>query len=137
VGKDAVIDIKLETGAISEVVNVTGGSEALVEKDTVQISTTFQEKKIKELPAAPGTGTGSGLDQLAFLAPGVTPGFGNINANGMQLSINGNRSRSTRTTTGDTGARGLVRWSNDFSLSFPRAPRATSGYYSTGNCKSF
>jgi outer membrane receptor protein involved in Fe transport len=96
VGKDAVIDIKLETGAISEVVNVTGGGEALVEKDTVQISTTFQEKKIKELPGTPGTG--GGLDTLALLAPGVTPGFGNVNANGMQLSINGNRSRSTNFT---------------------------------------
>jgi len=58
VGKDAVIDIKLETGEISEVVNVTGGSEALVEKDTAPISATFQEKKIKELPGTPGTGGG-------------------------------------------------------------------------------
>src|SRR5262245_43585780 len=34
-GKDTVIDAKLEPGAISEVVNVTGGAEsALVEKDT-------------------------------------------------------------------------------------------------------
>src|SRR5262245_27813793 len=82
VGKDAVIDIKLETGAISEVVNVTGGSEALVEKDTVQISTTFQEKKIKELPGTPGTG--GGLDTLALLAPGGAPGFGTGHANGMQ-----------------------------------------------------
>jgi outer membrane receptor protein involved in Fe transport len=96
VGKDTVIDIKLETGAISEVVNVTGGSEALVEKDTVQISTTFQEKKVNELPVAPGTG--GGLDRLAALAPGVTPGFGNLMANGMQISVNGNRSRSTNFT---------------------------------------
>jgi hypothetical protein len=83
IGKDAVIDVKLETGAISEVVTVTGGNEALVEKDTVQISTTFQEKKISELPNTPGTG--GGLDRLALLAPGVTPGFGNVNANGVQI----------------------------------------------------
>jgi outer membrane receptor protein involved in Fe transport len=96
IGKDAVIDVKLETGAISEVVTVTGGNEALVEKDTVQISTTFQEKKISELPNTPGTG--GGLDRLALLAPGVTPGFGNVNANGVQISVNGNRSRSTNFT---------------------------------------
>src|SRR5262249_6989397 len=96
IGKDAVIDVKLEAGAISEVVTVTGGSEALVEKDTVQISTTVSEKKINELPFTPGTG--GGLDRLALLAPGATTGFGNVNANGVQISVNGNRSRSTNFT---------------------------------------
>jgi outer membrane receptor protein involved in Fe transport len=96
IGKDAVIDVKLEAGAITEVVTVTGGSEALVEKDTVQISTTVSEKKINELPYTPGTG--GGLDQLALLTPGATTGFGNVNANGVQISVNGNRSRSTNFT---------------------------------------
>src|SRR5262245_44304063 len=96
IGKDAVIDVKLEAGAISEVVTVTGGSEAYIEKDTVQISTTLPEKKISELPFTPGTG--GGLDRLALLAPGATTGFGNVNANGVQISVNGNRSRSTNFT---------------------------------------
>jgi outer membrane receptor protein involved in Fe transport len=96
IGKDAVIDVKLETGAINEVVTVTGGSEMLVEKDTVQISTTVSEKKVNELPFTPGT-TG-GLDTLALLAPGATTGFGNVNDNGVQISVNGNRSRSTNFT---------------------------------------
>jgi outer membrane receptor protein involved in Fe transport len=96
IGKDAVIDVKLEAGAITEVVTVTGGSEALVEKDTVQISTTVSEKKVSELPFTPGTG--GGLDRLALLAPGATTGFGNVNANGVQISVNGNRSRSTNFT---------------------------------------
>jgi outer membrane receptor protein involved in Fe transport len=96
IGKDAVIDVKLETGAISEVVTVTGGSEMLVEKDTVQISTTVSEKKVNELPFTPGTN--GGLDTLALLAPGATTGFGNVNDNGVQISVNGNRSRSTNFT---------------------------------------
>ncbi|MFN0122151.1 MAG: carboxypeptidase regulatory-like domain-containing protein [Blastocatellia bacterium] len=96
-GKDSVVDTRLETGAISDVVTIAGGAEALVEKDTVQISTSFQQKKIQELPiSAPGTA--GGLDRIAFLAPGVTQGFGNVNANGVTLSVNGNRARSNNFT---------------------------------------
>ena len=45
-GRDVVIDAKLEPGAISETVTVTAGAELLVEKDTAQVSATFQERKI-------------------------------------------------------------------------------------------
>ncbi|MGH9940413.1 MAG: TonB-dependent receptor domain-containing protein, partial [Blastocatellia bacterium] len=95
VGKDTVVDFKLEPGAISEVVTVTGGAEALVEKDSVQISTTFQERKVQELPV---NIPGRGLDRIALLAPGVTIGFGNVNSNGVLLSANGQRARSNNFT---------------------------------------
>lgn len=95
VGKDAVVDFKLEAGAISEVVTVTGGSEALVEKDTVQISTTFDQKKVQELPI---NIPGRGLDRVALLTPGVTVGFSNVNSNGALLSANGQRARSNNFT---------------------------------------
>jgi outer membrane receptor protein involved in Fe transport len=95
IGKDSVIDLKLEPGAITEVVTVTGGAEALVEKDSVQISATFQERKVQELPvSAPG----GGLDRLGLLVPGVIPGFGNVMSNGTTLSVNGNRARSNNFT---------------------------------------
>jgi outer membrane receptor protein involved in Fe transport len=94
-GKDTVVDASLEPGAINEVVTVAGGTEALVEKDTVQISSSFQERKIQELPV---NVPGSGLDRIAFLVPGVTQGFGNVNANGPTLSVNGNRARSNNFT---------------------------------------
>jgi hypothetical protein len=72
-----VIDARLEPGAISEVVTVTGASEAaLVEKDTVQISATYQQKKIQDLPI---NVPGGGIDRVALLVPGVTVGFGNVN----------------------------------------------------------
>ncbi|HKQ73951.1 MAG TPA: TonB-dependent receptor, partial [Blastocatellia bacterium] len=95
VGKDSVLDAKLSAGAISEVVTVTGGAEALVEKDTVQISTTFQQKKVQELPV---NIPGRGLDRIALLTPGVTVGFGNVNGNGVTLSANGQRARSNNFT---------------------------------------
>ncbi|MCG3160434.1 MAG: hypothetical protein JMDDDDMK_01503 [Acidobacteria bacterium] len=96
VGKDAVVDVKLETGAISEVVTVAGGSEALVEKDTVQISATFSQRKIEDLPV---NQPGGGLDRIALLTPGVNTGIGaNVNANGTQLSANGQRTRSNNFT---------------------------------------
>ena len=95
VGKDAVVDAKLETGAITEVVTVAGGAEALVEKDSVQISTTFEQKKIQDLPI---NIPGRGLDRVALLTPGVTVGFGNVNGNGVTLSANGQRARSNNFT---------------------------------------
>jgi outer membrane receptor protein involved in Fe transport len=95
VGKDTVVDAKLEAGAISEVVTVTGGAEALVEKDSVQISTTFQQKKVQELPV---NIPGRGLDRIALLTPGVTVGFGNVNGNGVTISANGQRARSNNFT---------------------------------------
>lgn len=94
-GKDSVIDVKLEIGAITETVTVTLGIEALVEKDTAQISTTFGERKIQNLPI---NSPGGGLDAIAFLVPGVTGGFGNVNGNGATLSVNGNRARSNNFT---------------------------------------
>lgn len=95
VGKDTIVDAKLEPGQISEVVTVTGGAEALVEKDSVQISTTFQQKKVQELPV---NVPGQGLDRIALLTPGVTVGFGNVNGNGVTLSANGQRARSNNFT---------------------------------------
>jgi outer membrane receptor protein involved in Fe transport len=95
IGKDTVVDANLEPGAISEVVTVAGGAEALIEKDTVQISTTFQERKVQELPV---NVPGQGLDRIALLTPGVNIGFGNVNSNGVTLSANGNRARSNNFT---------------------------------------
>ena len=95
VGKDTIVDAKLEPGQISEVVTVTGGAEALVEKDSVQISTTFQQRKVQELPV---NVPGQGLDRIALLTPGVTVGFGNVNGNGVTLSANGQRARSNNFT---------------------------------------
>ncbi|QQS48981.1 MAG: TonB-dependent receptor [Acidobacteriota bacterium] len=96
IGRDTVVDARLEPGAITEVVTVTGGAEALVEKDSVQISATFEQKKVTNLPV---NVPGGGLDRIALLTPGVTVGIGaNVNSNGTQLSANGQRTRSNNFT---------------------------------------
>ncbi len=95
VGKDTVVDFRLEPGAITEVVTVTGGGEVLIEKDTAQISATIQSRRIQDLPI---NVAGGGLDRVVLLLPGVRTGFGNVNANGVTLSVNGNRARSNNFT---------------------------------------
>lgn len=93
------LDIKLEPGNISETVTVTAGTEEVVNRDQAQISSSFETRKVAELPS---NAAGGGIDTLALLAPGVVPGFGNVNSNGVQLSVNGNRSRSNNFTLDGT-----------------------------------
>lgn len=91
VGRDTVLDIALEPGAVSETVTVTATSEVLIEKDTAQISGRFTGRTITDLPINTG---GGGLDRIALAMPGVYPGFSNVNGNGTTLSVNGNRARA-------------------------------------------
>ncbi|HWX41025.1 MAG TPA: carboxypeptidase regulatory-like domain-containing protein [Blastocatellia bacterium] len=94
-GLDSVIDATLQPGGASETVTVTAATESTIEKDSSQISSSFEARKVEELPS---NVAGAGLDTLALLAPGVTPGFGNVNGNGTTLSVNGNRARSNNFT---------------------------------------
>jgi outer membrane receptor protein involved in Fe transport len=91
-GRDTVIDVKLEPGVVSETVTVTAGGDVAIEKDTAQISARFSGRSITDLPI---NTAGAGLDRIALAMPGITPGIGaNVNANGTQLSANGNRTRA-------------------------------------------
>src|SRR5712692_8552634 len=92
VGQDTDVNAKLELGTATETVIVEAGAP-LVETATAQTTATFDTKKITELPALSGR-----LDAIALLSPGVIPGFGNVNSNGSQLSVNGQRSRSNNFT---------------------------------------
>jgi len=94
-GLDSVIDATLQPGGASETVTVTAATESTIEKDSSQISNTFEARKVEDLPS---NVAGAGIDTLALLAPGVTPGFGNVNGNGTTLSVNGNRARSNNFT---------------------------------------
>ena len=94
IGVETTLDPTLQAGLGSETVTVTAG-EALIQKEQTQISNTFEARKVSELPS---NGAGQGIDTLALLAPGVTPGFGNVNGNGTTLSVNGNRARSNNFT---------------------------------------
>lgn len=94
VGEVTAIDPTLEAGLGSETVTVTAG-EALITKEQVQISNSFESRKVADLPS---NIAGGGIDTLALLAPGIVPGFGNVNSNGTTLSVNGNRARSNNFT---------------------------------------
>ncbi len=80
----------LTAGATKEVVTVEG-TTPMVENQTAQISTTFDTKKITDLPIP-----GNGFDRLALFSPGVvsTQQAGFSNNNGVGLSVNGQRGRS-------------------------------------------
>ena len=91
VGQEITIDAALQPGGVTETVTVAAGSEEVVNRETAQVSANFDTRKVAELPS---NAAGAGLDTLALLAPGVLPGYGNVNSNGTTLSVNGQRTRS-------------------------------------------
>ncbi|MCA1592259.1 MAG: carboxypeptidase regulatory-like domain-containing protein [Acidobacteria bacterium] len=97
-GTDNPLDPVLEPGQVSEEVTVVAGGEELAQV-TSQISSSFETRKVQDLPS---NSAGGGIDTLALLAPGVVPGFGNVNSNGTTLSVNGNRARSNNFTLDGT-----------------------------------
>jgi hypothetical protein len=109
IGQDLTLDAILQAGQVSETVTVTAAGQELIQKEEVQISSTFDSRQVQDLPSNPA---GSGIDALALLTPGVVPGFGNVNSNGTTLSVNGNRARANNFTI-DGGD------NNDLSLGGP------------------
>ena len=99
IGTENRRDVGLEAGAITETVTVTAGGTEEVAQTTSQISSSFEARRVEELPS---NAAGGGIDTLALLAPGVVPGFGNVNSNGASLSVNGNRARSNNFTLDGT-----------------------------------
>jgi outer membrane receptor protein involved in Fe transport len=92
IGQPTVIDVTLQPGGVSETVSVTATTETSIQKDSSQVSTSFTARQVADLPS---NVAGNGIDTLALLVPGVTPGFGGAtNTNGTSLSVNGNRTRA-------------------------------------------
>src|ERR1041384_3050542 len=98
VGTEIDYNVVLQPGEVTETVTVVAGSENVVQT-TSQISSSFETRKVEDLPS---NSAGGGIDTLALLAPGVVPGFGNVNNNGTTLSVNGNRARSNNFTLDGT-----------------------------------
>jgi hypothetical protein len=81
------IDITLQTGQVTEVIEVTGGAP-LLETETSARGSVIDQRKIVELPL-----NGRDYNQLALLSPGVLPGtprLASVNFKGV-LNVNGNR----------------------------------------------
>ena len=109
VAMDTDLRVELAVGSPSETVTVTGNTEEIIQSTSSQISASFETRKVEELPS---NAAGGGIDTLALLAPGVVPGFGNVNSNGTTLSVNGNRARSNNFTLDGTD-------NNDLSIGGP------------------
>ena len=109
VGQEVTIDAALQPGGLTETVTVAAGSEEVVNRETAQVSANFDTRKVAELPS---NAAGAGIDTLALLAPGVLPGFGNVNSNGSTLSVNGQRTRSNNFSIDGTD-------NNDLSIGGP------------------
>lgn len=75
---------KLEVGAVADTVQVEAGTAPLVETESAQITSSLSAKQVTALKQGFG-----GLDTIAILTPGVVPGMGNVNSNGMQVAANG------------------------------------------------
>lgn len=114
IGTENRRDIAMQTGALEETVTVTAGTADEVAQTTSQISSSFESRKVEELPS---NAAGGGIDTLALLAPGVVPGFGNVNSNGVTLSVNGNRARSNNFTLDGTDNNDLTIGGPNFFVS--------------------
>ena len=92
IGTTTDLPISLSLGSPTEIVTVTSTGEEVITRDQAQISTTFETRKIEDLPS---NGAGGGIDTLALLAPGVVASRNSgVNTDGAGLSVNGNRGRS-------------------------------------------
>ncbi len=91
-GQPTSLNVALQAGGVEETVTVVAGTEEVVNRDQSQLSTTFETRRVEELPT---NAAGAGLDTLALLVPGVVVGATGVsNTNGTELSVNGNRVRS-------------------------------------------
>ncbi|MET0623882.1 MAG: carboxypeptidase-like regulatory domain-containing protein [Pyrinomonadaceae bacterium] len=87
-GTGGTVNVELSVGGVSGVVVVTGDA-ALINSTESQLSTSYSQRQLQELPYGGGS-----IDNLALLTPGViTPGSASF-TNGVGISSNGNRGRS-------------------------------------------
>ena len=88
------LTVTLQTGAITENVNVTAGGTELVDTTTANLSKAFTSRQVVELSqtTAGPAGSPAGVNNLALLAPGVTSS-GGVGV-GIGGSVGGQRPRN-------------------------------------------
>src|SRR6202047_335142 len=118
VGQVVAANFKLELGAASEVVEVTGAAP-LIQTENGDTSTTFDESQLKALPAP-----GGDITSYGYTAPGVVvsngAGYGNFAANGLPsvsnlFTVNGNDYMDPYLNLNNSGASNLTLGSNELS----------------------
>jgi hypothetical protein len=119
IGDKIVVDLKVEVGAVNEVVTVTGEA-AQVETRSSDVSSLVTSKQVTELPL-----NGRNYAQLVTLVPGISPaqGSGSFATNGtgldshVDMSVNGNQSNANLWTV--DGVNNMDVGSNATLLVFP------------------
>ena len=118
VGQVLNVGIKLELGATSEIVEVTGVAP-LLQTENGDTTTTYSESQLKALPAE-----GGDITSYAYTAPGVVvnsgAGYGNFSANGLPstsnlFTVNGNDYMDPYLNLNNSGASNLTLGSNELS----------------------
>lgn len=116
VGQVATANFKLELGAASEVVEVTGAAP-LIQTENGDTSVTYNETQLRALPAP-----GGDITSYAYTAPGVVvsngAGYGNFSANGLPstsnlFTVNGNDYMDPYLNLNNSGASNLTLGSNE------------------------
>jgi carboxypeptidase family protein len=122
VSENLVVNLTLDVGQMTEVVNVTAGG-VQIETRTGNVSSLISEKQVTELPL-----NGRNYSQLALMVPGVSPeqraGAGGAFASrgtglngGVDMSVNGNGSNQNMWTV--DGVNNMDVGSNRTLLVFP------------------
>lgn len=116
VGQITTTNVKLELGATSEVVEVTG-APPLIESENANLATTYSTNQIEQLPAP-----GGDITSYAYSAPGVTmnnaAGYGNFSSFGLPstsnlFTTNGNDNMYVYLNLNNSGASNLLLGANE------------------------
>ena len=127
VGQNAVVNAKLEVGSAGTTVEVSGESP-LLQTESTEISTTFNERAISEVP-----NPGNDLSFIAQTAPGSVmntgSGYGNFSNFGMSASsnlftLNGMYDNDPFLNLNNSGATNLLLGQNEVA----EATVVTNGY---------
>ena len=117
-GQNSTVNLKMELGASSTTIEVTG-EESLLQTENANIATTFDTRQVQNIP-----NPGNDLTYVAQTAPGITmnsasmPGYGNFSAFGLPgtsnlFTINGNDYNDPFLNLNNSGASNLLLGAND------------------------
>src|SRR5580698_10997388 len=116
-GQVATGDIQLMIGSASETVNVTGGTEPLLQTEDGNVATTFDQQQLSETP-----NPGNDLTAIVQTAPGVVMntagGLGNFSDHGVGaasnlFTLNGMDDNDPFLNLNNSGATNLLLGAND------------------------
>jgi Carboxypeptidase regulatory-like domain len=116
VGQITTTNVKLDLGASSEVVEVTG-APPLIETENANLATTYSTNQLQQLPIP-----GGDITSYAYSAPGVTmntaAGYGNFSSYGLPstsnlFTTNGNDNMYVYLNLNNSGASNLTLGANE------------------------